>query len=126
MSRIQELETRREAILSEMRSLRCLRRGTINEQYLKVRHQGKTEPVLRGPYYVFSRRGEGKTVGYRLTTPQAVAQARADIAAHKRFVALCQEFVEVTEELGALARQATGERETEKKRRRSPSNKTPR
>lgn len=126
MTSIQELEARREAILTEMRSLRSLRRGTLNEQYLKVRHQGKAEPVLRGPYYVFSRRGEGKTVGYRLTTPQAVAEARADIAAHKRFLALCQEFVAVTEELGELVRQAPAERTAEKKRRRSPSNKTPR
>jgi hypothetical protein len=103
-----------------------MRRGTINQQYLKVRHRGKSEPVLRGPYYVFSRRGEGKTVGYRLTTAQEVEQARADILAHKRFVALCKEFAEVTEELGRLERRAPEEREAEKKRPRSRSSKTPR
>ena len=49
MDRIKEIEKRRKEILREMGGIRSMRRGSINEQFLKVRHKGKKEPVLRGP-----------------------------------------------------------------------------
>jgi hypothetical protein len=87
-----------------MRAIRSMKRATINEQFLKVRHQGKAEPVLRGPYYVLSWHEQGKTIGKRLTTAAEVRQARQDLEAHQRFQRLCQEFVRVTERLGELER----------------------
>lgn len=121
MPSLHELEARREAILQQMRSIRSIRRGTINEQYLKVSHQGIREPVLRGPYYVLSRREGSKTVSQRLTSEAEVQQAREDIAEHKRFVALCQEFEEVTERLGQLEREAPDLEEKKKRRKWSSS-----
>jgi hypothetical protein len=53
MSLLQNLEKRREKILEQIKNIRFMRRGTINEQYLKVPQKGK-EPLLRGPYYVLS------------------------------------------------------------------------
>ena len=41
MQTIHELEARRNEIARQMLSIRSLRRGTINEQYLKVSHKGK-------------------------------------------------------------------------------------
>ena len=46
MDTIQALQARREAIVTEFGSMRFIR-GTVNEQYLKVAHKGKKEPVLR-------------------------------------------------------------------------------
>ena len=105
MSAILEIETRRDAILEEMRCIRSMRRGTINEQYLKVRHKGKKEPVKKGPYYLFSRREEERTVGHRLTTQDEIEQAKKDVTAHKQFIELCREFEALTEKLGELQRQ---------------------
>ncbi|MDA2927144.1 hypothetical protein MYX78_07920 [Acidobacteria bacterium AH-259-G07] len=122
MSTIEKVEARRNAILEELRSIRSLRHGTINEQYLKGHVQGKEEPVRRGPYYVFSRHEGGKTVSRRLSSGAELKEARKEVAEHKRFVALCKEFEELTQKLGELERQAD-EQEPKKKRRRWRSSK---
>ena len=123
MSTVREIESRRNSILEEMRSIRSMRRGTINEQYLKIRHKGKKEPARRGPYHLFSRREGNKTVGYRLTTPDELEQAQKDVAAHKHFIELCKEFELLTENMGELLRLPEG---AEKKLRESSSNRTKR
>ena len=119
MDTIQQLETRRDAVLAEMKSIRSMKRGTINEQFLPVFHKRLKEPVRRGPYYVFSRYDaeRGMTTSQRLTTPEQVEQARRDVAAHRWFVSLCQSFEQLTERLGELER-SSGEVCAEKKRRR--------
>jgi hypothetical protein len=125
MNTINDLEARRNAILQEMRSIRSLRRGNISEQFLKVRHQGIREPVLRGPYYVFLRRDGKKVISQRVTSGPELAQARQDIESHKRFIALCREFEMLTEQLGELERESSTMGQ-EKKRPKLPSNKKPR
>ena len=117
MDTVRQLEQRRERILEQLREIRSVRRGTISEQYLKVPHKGQAEPVLRGPYYVLSRHLDGKTVSQRLTSPEQVAQARADVAAYHRFVALCREYEQVTEQLGQVERAGGGQGQEKKRRR---------
>ncbi|MBI5117554.1 hypothetical protein HZA56_13845 [Candidatus Poribacteria bacterium] len=103
MNRIEQIEARRREILLEMGKIRSMRRGTLSEQYLRVLQKGKSEPALRGPYYVLSRQEGDKTASKRLK-PDEVVQAREDIEAHKRFKGLCREFEGLTEELGQLSR----------------------
>jgi len=116
MDVIKEVEMRRDAVLEEMRSIRSMKRGTIAEQYLKVKHKGKKEPVERGPYYVFARWSGHKTVSRRLTCAAELEEARGDVAAHKRFVELCKEFEQLTERLGELERGRAGVEELKKSR----------
>jgi pyruvate carboxylase len=122
MNRIEQIEARRREILLEMGKIRSMRRGTLNEQYLGVPHKGKSEPVLRGPYYVLSRREGDKTVSKRLKSESELDQAREDIKTRKWFKELCREFEELTEELGELSRASEEEL---KKGLKSPSKKTP-
>ena len=119
---LQELEVRRNAILEEMRSIRSMRRGTINEQHFKIRLKGKKGIVLQGPYYVLSRREGEKTASQRLRSPGELEQARKDVAQYKRFMGLCQEFERLTARLGELER-SESEGGQEKKRLNLPSNK---
>jgi hypothetical protein len=121
MEVIKGLETRRNAILEEMRSIRSMKKGTINEQYFKVPLKGNEEARLQGPYYVLSRREGKKTVSERLSGTAEVEQARNDVAAYKRFSLLCREFERLTAQLGELERKPGMERQ--KKRHRSLSNK---
>jgi len=102
MDNVKELEARRDAVLEQMRSMRSMRRGTITEQYLKVKHKGKKEPVLRGPYYVFARWEGTKTASKRLRSPAELERAREDVDAYKRYVQLCKQFEELSERLGEL------------------------
>jgi hypothetical protein len=123
MDTIHELEAKRDALLAEMKSIRSMRRGTINEQYLQVQHVTMRQPVKRGPYFVLSRFDpvRKKTISRRLTSPEEVEQAQIDVAAYKRYVALCDEFEGLTERLGELEHESGSDRE-EKKRRRLRSN----
>lgn len=123
MDTVQELEARRDAILEQMRCIRSMRRGTINEQYFRARLKGRKGMVRQGPYYVLSRREGKKTVSKRLRSGAELEQARKDVAEYKRFLGLCQEFERLMARLGELEK---GEQDLgqEKKRFRSPSSKT--
>jgi hypothetical protein len=125
MDTAQQLEARRNGILEEMRSIRSMRRGTINEQYFKTRLKGTKGMVRQGPYYVLSRREVKKTVSRRIRSRAELERAQKDVAEYKRFLGLCQEFERLTARLGELERGEQG-MEQEKKRFRSPSNKTER
>lgn len=118
MQTIQEIESRRDEVLQQMRSIRSMKRGTINEQYLRVPQKG-AKPALRGPYYVLSRREGDKTVSERLTTPTQLEQAKMDVVSHRKFTELCKEFEVLTERLGALLRQSEGGEEKKRLKRRS-------
>jgi hypothetical protein len=125
MDTVQKLEGQRNAILEQMRSIRSMRRGTINEQYFKTRLKGRKGVVHQGPYYVLSRREEEKTVSRRLRPGIELEQAQKDVAEYKKFLGLCQEFERLTSRLGELERREQG-LEQEKKRFRSPLSKTER
>jgi len=125
MNTIREIEDRRAQILSQMQALRSMCKGTLAKQMLKVKHKGKDQPVLRGPYYVLVQKAGGKTQSKRLTTPEQIRRAEQDVANHKRFVELCTEFARLTQQLGEAERQQGLEQEALKKGLKSPSNRTP-
>ena len=102
MSLLQKLEQQRLSILDQIGKIRHMRRGTINEQYLKVPQ--KEKEALRGPYYVLSRNEDGRTKSSRVNQAE-LEQVRQDIEAYKEFQRLSKEYVDVTE---ALAQQERG------------------
>jgi hypothetical protein len=120
MDSLQQLEAQRLAILDSLKSIRFMRRGSITEQFFPVRRQGREQTIRRGPYYVFTRHQGSKTVSRRLTTPEALQQAREDVEAFKNFQALCRDYEQLTEKLGALERETA----QEKKRLKSGLSKT--
>ena len=69
MKTIESIEKRREEIIDEIRNISSMRRGTINEQYLKVPRKDK-ESSLRGPYYVLTRKENRKTVQRKQESPR--------------------------------------------------------
>jgi hypothetical protein len=110
MSLLQNLEERREKILEQIKNIRFMHRGTINEQYLKVPQKGK-KSLLRGPYYVLSWNEDGKTRSIRLKANE-LEQTKQDIEAYKSFQILAKEFVELTE---AMTKESRSQAEDLKK-----------
>lgn len=109
-----QIERRRNALLEEMAAIRSLERATLSKQMLRVKHKGKKEPVLRGPYYVLARWENGKTQSRRVRAEE-LERLQRDVANHERFMALCEEFMELTQRLGELEREGDAEREALKK-----------
>jgi len=97
----QQFQQRRQHVVEQMMSLDSMKRGTLNEQFLRVPQQGQKKPALRGPYFVLSRKEAGKTVSRRVASNE-VQRVREDIARYNRFMQLSREFVELSEQLGAL------------------------
>lgn len=110
MDLIQKIETQRLAILNSFQAIRSMRRGSITEQFFSVQRRGQKQAARRGPYYVFTRHRGSRSISQRLTTPEALQQAREDIEAFQRFRALCSEYEQLTERLGELERTAEAEK----------------
>jgi hypothetical protein len=104
MNEIAVLEEKRNQILQQMRTIRAMRKGSVTEQYLKVTKKGKKEPSLRGPYWLYSRKEKGKTVGRRLRRGE-VEGYREEVHAYHRFQVLCADYAKITERLGELERE---------------------
>ena len=121
MNNLDEIEAHRKALLHQMEALRSMKRGTVAEQFLKVRLKDHMEPALRGPYFVFVRKEKGKNRSQRLTSPEQVRQAREDVANYRLFEELATEFAQLTERLGELERAAADAGEAIKKKPKSHS-----
>lgn len=122
MNFIPDIEQRRETILKEIGAMRSLCTASLSEQMLAVKHKGKKEPVMRGPYFVLSHRLDGKTRSRRVRKNE-LEQVKRDVGNHKRFVTLCKEFEELTERLGELERTQEADMEKLKKKPKSPLSK---
>lgn len=96
------LERQRQGLLHQLADLRELRRGSLTEQFLTVKHaDGST--VKRGPYPLLTRKEANKTVSVRLTDPALVPLYRQQIQALRQFEGLVDQLVRLGEQLGDLA-----------------------
>jgi len=100
MDETSRIEARRREILKEVGEMRSMRKGSVTEQFLQVPQKGK-EPAIRGPYYTYTKKVKGKTVGRRLKSTE-VERFKDDVKAFHRFQALCKEYAELNERLGEM------------------------
>ena len=88
--------------MRQLAGLRELRRGSLTEQFLTVKHADGSK-VRRGPYPLLTRKAGGKTVSTRLTDPALVPIYRQQIQAMRQFEQVLDQLVRVGEQLGDLA-----------------------
>jgi len=97
-----DLEQRRQALLRQLTDLRELRRGSLTEQFLTVKHADGSS-VKRGPYPLLTRKEAQKTVSVRITDPALVPLYRQQIQALRQFEGVVDQLVRLGEQLGDLA-----------------------
>jgi hypothetical protein len=88
--------------LRQLADLRELRRGSLTEQFLSVKHADGSQ-VKRGPYPLLTRKQANKTVSVRLTDPTTVPLYRKQIQAMRQFETVVEKLVQVGEQLSDLA-----------------------
>jgi len=96
------LEQQRQGLLRQLADLRELRRGSLTEQFLTVKHSDGSK-VRRGPYPLLTRKEANKTVSARLTDPALVPLYRRQIQAMRQFETVVDQLARVGEQLGDLA-----------------------
>jgi hypothetical protein len=96
------LEQQRQGLLRQLADLREIRRGSLTEQFLTVKHADGSK-VKRGPYPLLTRKEAQKTVSLRLTDPALVPLYRRQIQTMREFERVVDQLVCVGEELGDLA-----------------------
>jgi hypothetical protein len=96
------LEQQRQGLLRQLADLRELRRGSLTEQFLTVKHADGSQ-VKRGPYPLLTRKKANKTVSVRLTDPSLVPLYRQQIQAMRQFESVVDQLVRLGEQLGDLA-----------------------
>jgi hypothetical protein len=105
------LEQQRQALLRQLAELRELRRGSLTEQFLTVRHADGSK-VKRGPYPLLTRKQANQTVSVRLTDPTVVPLYRRQIQALREFETVVDQLVRVGEQLSDLAVAETVQKKT--------------
>lgn len=101
-SNYSNLEEQRQGLLRQLSDLRELRRGSLTEQFLTVKHADGSK-VRRGPYPLLTRKEAQKTVSMRVTNPALVPLYRQQIQAMRQFESVVDQLVRVGEQLGDLA-----------------------
>jgi hypothetical protein len=96
------LEQQRQGLLRQLSDLRELRRGSLTEQFLTVKHADGSK-VRRGPYPLLTRKEAKKTVSLRLSDPALVPLYRQQIQTMRQFESVVDQLVRVGEQLGDLA-----------------------
>jgi hypothetical protein len=96
------LELQRQALLRQLADLREVRRGSLTEQFLTVKHADGSK-VKRGPYPLFTRKEANKTVSVRLSDPLLLPLYRQQIQAMRQFESVIDQLVRLGEQLGDLA-----------------------
>ena len=96
------LEQQRQGLLRQLADLRELRRGSLTEQFLTVKHADGSL-VKRGPYPLLTRKEANKTVSVRLTDPSVIPLYRRQLQAMRQFEGVIEQLVRLGEQLGDLA-----------------------
>src|SRR5512142_2193462 len=89
------LEHQRQGLLRQLADLRELRRGSLIEQFLTVKHADGSS-LRRGPYPLLTRKEASKTVSVRLTDPALVALYRQQIQAMRQFEGVVDQLVRLS------------------------------
>ncbi len=101
-----QLEKQRAELLKRIGSVGDLRRGSITATSGKCGkptcHCAKPGSVGHGPNFRLTRKVQGKTVTETFASPAALRKAQGEVEEFHHFQNLCEQVVEVSEQLCAV------------------------
>lgn len=100
MPTLKKLLQKKNEVLDAIAKLKPMRIGSICEQYQHTKRKDGTR-TKRGPYLMYTRKKEGKTVGKRLSKEEATLY-RNQIDSFREFQELSAQFVETSEQLADM------------------------
>ena len=93
---VPRLQQRRQQVLQQMAALDHLRRGSLSRQFFQP---STSRPKARqGPYYILQGYFHGRKFSERVPA-QEVSRLKPLVANYKRFVALAEQLVTLTDQL---------------------------
>jgi hypothetical protein len=110
------LRQQQQALLQQMQAIDRLRRGSLSRQFFPA---ARPRGARRGPYYVLQGFFRGQKFSERVPQDQA-PQVQADVDHYRRFQALAEEYVTVTDQL-TRAQDAPPDAKKNSSPRRSPT-----
>lgn len=111
------LTKQRNLIIDQLKSIQRIRRGQISEQYIeKPGADGKMKRF--GPYYVWQASIQGKKRSHRIPK-EDVEKVREDLQGYQEFKDLCEQLVDVTEQM-TCQEERQGKKNDTKSRKLSP------
>ncbi len=121
---LDDLLRQRQSVLLQMQSIDRLRRGSLSKQFFKSRPPAVA--ARQGPYYILQGFFHGKKFSERIPHAQA-AQVEQDVENYRRFQALAEEYVTVSDQITRLPEQPRESKKNSSRRRspRSSSKKPP-
>jgi hypothetical protein len=116
-----QLEKQRAELLKRMGSVGDLRRGSITATSGKCGkptcHCARPASAGHGPNFRLTRKVQGKTVTETFASPAALRKAQREVEEFHHFQDLCEQVVEVSEQLCAVRPIESSLSPQEKKRR---------
>lgn len=112
---IESLRQKRDLLLRDMQAIDHLRRGCLSKQFFKP---AAGQSVRRGPYFILQGFFRGKKFNERIPAQKA-PQVQEQVDNYKRFQALAEEYVTLSDEITRLeSRDLHGKKNSS--RRKSP------
>lgn len=96
---LDKLRQTRQEVLTHIALIEEMRRGSVTRQFLKIKLKGQKEPVLAGPYALFTCKKNGRTVGRRLRGPEEIRRLEHQVQNFHAFQNLCRRLVEISEKI---------------------------
>ena len=120
---LEALRQKQPALLQQMQAIDRLRRGSLSRQFFK---SPGPAAARRGPYYVLQGFCRGQKFSERVPPDQA-AQVQQDVGNYRRFQALAEDYVTVSDQITRLQDQRQdSKKNSSPKRSPPPSSRKPR
>lgn len=110
------LRQQQQVLREQLQSIDRLRRGSLSQQFFKSPGRRSSR---RGPYYVLQGFLRGKKFSQRVPQDQA-AQVQQDVNNYRRFQALAEDYVTLSDQITRLQDQSTESKKNSSPRKSSP------